>query len=207
MFDLSLYVITDPDLSRGRTHQEVVRKAIAGGATMIQLREKKATSLQFYSLAEELIQETQLAKVPLIINDRVDIALAVDADGVHVGQDDLPATVVRKIIGTNKILGVSASTVDEALKAEEDGADYIGVGAVYATSTKSDAGHAIGLDRLTEIVRAVRIPVVGIGGIGHANAAQVMKTGAKGVAVVSAIVSAPDIQAAAVLMREIIANS
>jgi thiamine-phosphate pyrophosphorylase len=207
MFDLSLYVITDPYLSKGRSHTEVVRAAVAGGATMIQLREKDTSSLAFYRLADELVAETRSAGVPLIINDRVDIALAIDADGVHVGQDDLPAKIVRNLIGNGKILGVSASTVEEAKKAEKDGADYIGVGAVYATATKADAGEAIGLDKLAEIKRAVRIPVVAIGGIGLGNIGDVIRAGADGAAVVSAVVSAPDMQKAAFELKEVIERS
>ena len=207
MIDLSLYVITDPHLSKGRSQPEVVRASLLGGATMIQFREKEASSLDFYQAACEVLTETRRVQVPLIINDRVDIALAVDADGVHVGQDDLPAAVVRKIIGPDKILGVSASTVAEALKAQEDGADYIGVGAIYATATKADAGTAIGLTRLNNIVQAVNIPVVGIGGISHNNVHEVMEAGADGAAVVSAIVGAEDIQMAASRMREIIEKS
>ena len=174
---------------------------------MIQLREKDASSLSFYQRAQEVAAETTLKGIPLIINDRVDIALAVDADGVHVGQDDLPASVVRSIIGNDKILGVSASTVDEARKAEQDGADYIGVGAVYTTATKGDAGAAIGLAHLAEVKKSVKIPVVAIGGIAHHNAAEVIQTGADGVAVVSAVVSAPDVEAATAALKEIIEKS
>jgi thiamine-phosphate pyrophosphorylase len=207
VFDLSLYVITDPYLSKGRSHEEVVRASLAGGATMIQLREKDTSSLSFYRLACQVATETNRKGIPLIINDRADIALAINADGVHVGQDDLPATVVRTMIGRGKILGVSASTVEEAIQAEKDGADYIGVGAVYATATKADAGNAIGLVRLAEIKKSVQIPVVAIGGINLNNIAKVIRAGADGAAVVSAVVSAPDIKAAAAALKDIIEQS
>ncbi len=204
MFDLSLYVITDKTLSQGRSHLDIMRASLAGGATMIQLREKEATSLAFYQEAMQLLPVCRQYQVPLIINDRVDIALAVDADGVHVGQDDLPADVVRRIIGPDKILGVSASTVDEALQAQRDGAQYIGVGAVYGTATKADAGAAIGVERLKDIAAAVSIPVVAIGGIQTHNISAVIQTGVQGVAVISAVVSQPDVEEATRKLLELV---
>ncbi len=207
MFDLSLYVITDPYLSKGRSHMEVVEKAIAGGATMIQLREKESTSLDFYRLAKEVVSATKKQGVPLIINDRVDIALAVDAEGIHVGQKDLPAPVVRKMIGKDKILGVSAGNIEEAKIAEKEGADYIGVGAVFSTATKSDARQAIGLERLQTVAKSVNIPAVAIGGINHDNVEAVIQSGVDGVAVVSAIVAAENIQKAAEEMKIFIDRS
>ncbi len=207
MFDLSLYVITDPYLSKGRSHREVVEKAIAGGATMIQLREKESTSLDFYRLAKEVVSATKKQGVPLIINDRVDIALAVDAEGIHVGQKDLPAPVVRKMIGKDKILGVSAGNIEEAKIAEKEGADYIGVGAVFSTATKSDARQAIGLERLQTVAKSVNIPAVAIGGINHDNVEAVIQSGVDGVAVVSAIVAAENIQKAAEEMKIFIDRS
>jgi len=151
--------------------------------------------------AEKIKELTEEADIPLIVNDRLDVALAVDADGVHVGQDDMPAALARQLMG-GKIVGVSATTVEEALQAQADGADYLGVGPIYPTGTKPDAVPPIGLEGLAQIVRAVEIPVVAIGGISEENAAEVIACGAEGVAVISAVVSAPDIAAAARHLRE-----
>lgn len=201
--DWTLYVITDAKLSRGRSHLEVIRAAIAGGATVVQYREKEGTTRQLIEEARALRELTRQAGVPLIVNDRVDIALAVDADGVHVGQDDMPAPLARKLMA-GKIVGVSATNPEEAWQAERDGADYIGAGPIFATPTKPDAAPPIGLEGLAEICRRVSIPVVAIGGINEENAAAVIKAGADGVAVVSAIVAAPDVEAAARRLREVV---
>jgi thiamine-phosphate pyrophosphorylase len=191
-----LHVLTDPKLSKSRSHVEVVRAAIDGGAPVIQFRDKGANSRQLIDLGLQLRSLTRERSVILIVNDRVDIALAVGADGVHVGPEDMPVPLARKILGPKAIIGASTGTLEEALKAEEEGASYLGVGAVFATSTKSDAGSPIGLVRLAEIKARVKIPVVGIGGISHKNVEDVMKAGADGVAVVSAIVGAENIQEA-----------
>ena len=200
--DLSVYVITDRRLAGDRSILDVVRAAIRGGATVIQLREKEATTREMVELGQALLQITREAGVPLIVNDRVDVALAIDADGVHVGQDDMPAAIARRLIGPDKILGVSAETVEEALAAQRDGADYLGVGDIYGTTTKPDAGPPIGLEGLRRIVEAVTIPCVGIGGITPENAAAVVKAGAAGVAVVSAVMAAPDPEEAARRLRD-----
>jgi thiamine-phosphate pyrophosphorylase len=204
LMNLSLYVITDAVLSHNRAHVDVVRAALAGGASAIQLRDKSASGRQLVELGKALRELTRAAGALLIVNDRVDAAVAIGADGVHVGQDDLDAVDARRIIGTGKILGVSAATVAEALQAERDGADYIGAGAVYATNSKPDAGAPIGTDGLARVAGAVRIPTVAIGGINAANAAACIHAGAVGVAVISAVVSADDIAAAARRMREVI---
>jgi thiamine-phosphate pyrophosphorylase len=198
---LSLYVITDSALSRSRSTVDVVRAAIAGGATAIQLRDKAASTRGLVETGLQLRELTRAAGVKLIVNDRADVALAIDADGVHVGQDDLPATIARRIVGTGKIVGVSAATPDEARQAERDGADYIGIGSVFATGSKSDAGTPIGTARLAEVARSVRIPAVAIGGIHASNAADCIAAGALGVSVISAVVSAPDVEAAARELR------
>ncbi len=203
MIDWSLYVITDAKLSRGRSHLEVIRAAIAGGATVVQYREKEGTTRQMIGEARALRELARQAGIPFIVNDRVDIALAVDADGVHVGQDDMPAPLARKLMGPGKIVGVSVDNLEQALQAEEDGADYVGAGPIFATPTKPDAAPPIGLEGLAEICRRVSIPVVAIGGINERNAAAVIAAGAAGVAVVSAIVAAPDVEAAARRLREI----
>jgi len=185
-----------------RSHLEVAREAIAGGASIIQFREKEMSTRKMVEVGLALRALTHEKGVPLIVNDRLDVALAVEADGVHVGQDDMPAILARKLIGPEKILGVSAANLAEALEAEKAGADYLGVGPVFATATKPDAGPAIGLEMLREIIEHVSIPVVAIGGINHRNVADVIRAGADGVAVISAVVAAPDIAEAARRLRE-----
>ncbi len=204
MVNWRLYGKTHAQLSRGRSHLAVIQAAIAGGATVVQYREKEGTTRQMIEEARALRELARRAGVPFIVNDRVDIALAVDADGVHVGQDDMPAPLARKLMGPEKIIGVSATNLEEALQAERDGADYIGAGPIFATPTKPDAAPPIGLEGLAEICRRVSIPVVAIGGINHENAGSVIEAGADGVAVVSAIVAAPDVEAAARRLREVV---
>lgn len=204
VMDLSVYVVTDRDLARGRPLDSVVAAAIAGGATAIQLREKKATTRDFVELAWVLRRLTQEAGVLLIVNDRIDVALAVDADGVHVGQDDMPARLARQLIGPERILGVTAGTEEEARRAQEDGADYLGCTAVFPTATKPDHREPLGLDGLQRLARAVSIPVVAIGGIHAGNAADVLARGAAGIAVVSAVMAADDVEAATRQLRRIV---
>ena len=192
-----LHVLTDRKTSRGRSHVQVAEAAIAGGADVIQLRDKEASSGRLYQEALQLRKLTRDAQVPFIVNDRLDIALAVDADGVHVGQSDLPASVVRRIMGPGKILGVSVVTVEEALQAEKDGADYLGVGPVFeARGTKPDTGEPLGVGCITRIRPHCRLPIVAIGGITAENAREVREAGADAAAVISAIVSAEDISEA-----------
>ena len=202
--DWTLYVITDDRLSRGRSHLEVAQEAIKGGASLIQFRDKEMTTRQLVETAGKIKGLTDKVNIPLIINDRLDVALAVDADGVHVGQADMPAGLARKLIGPHKILGVSASTVEEALQAEREGADYVSASPVFTTPTKPDAPPPTGLEGLRAIVNAVNLPVIAIGGINEENVTEVMEAGAQGVAVISAVVSAPDIAAAARHLRETI---
>ena len=192
--DWHLYVITDEQLGRGRSHVEIAQEAIAGGADVIQLRDKIASSNKLYQVALEIRRITREAGVIFIVNDRLDITLAVDADGLHVGQDDLPVSIVRKSVQRNKIVGVSATSLDQAIQAEQDGADYLGVGPIYeARSTKADAGQPLGLPLIQRIRQHCTKPIIAIGGINHNNVSEVIKSGANGVAVISAIVSAPDI--------------
>lgn len=186
--DLSLYLVTDKSENEEK-FLKTIENAILGGVTLVQIREKTADTLDFYNLSLKVKEITTKYNIPLIINDRVDIALAIDADGVHVGQNDMPCEVTRKLIGKNKILGVSATTVEEAKKAEKDGADYIGTGAIFPTSTKDDA-KSVTKKELIEIVESVNIPVVAIGGITKENASELKDTGIKGLSVVSAIMSA-----------------
>ncbi len=184
-----LYVITDPTL---REHTEAVRLALQGGARLIQLRDKHATTRQLVQVGQTLRELTSAYDALLIINDRLDVALAVSADGVHLGQEDMPVPLARRIGGQNLIIGVSAETVEEALQAEREGADYLGVGPMFPTATKSDAGTPIGPERLREIKQAVHIPVFGIGGITLSNAPAVLSAGADGICVISAVLSAED---------------
>lgn len=180
-----------------------VEKAILGGCTMVQLREKNISSKEFYYLAEEVKQVTDKYRVPLIINDRIDIALSVEAAGVHIGQKDIPVPAARKMIGKNMLLGVSAVSVCEAVRAWKDGADYLGVGAMFPTKTKSDA-RRVTIEELEKIRKAVPLPIVAIGGIGRENAGELMALGIDGVAVVSAILSQPDIRKAAAELRKLV---
>ena len=202
--DYTLYLVTDRDLFPGIRLAEAVEQAIQGGVTMVQLREKLASSREFYTVAMEIKEITDRYNVPLIINDRLDIALAIDAAGLHAGQDDLPARVARKqLAGTGKILGVSAATVAEALQAQVDGADYIGAGSVFTTDTKKDV-RPLSLELLKKIKQAVTIPVVAIGGINENNAGLLHGTGIDGIAVVSAILGKKDARKAAEDLKKIV---
>ena len=185
--DLSLYLVTDKsdDVEK---FLKTIEEAIKGGVSVVQIREKTADTLDFYNLALKVKEITAKYDVPLIINDRVDVALAVDADGIHVGQSDMPCDVTRSLVGPDKIVGVSAATIKEAKKAESDGADYIGTGAVFPTQTKDDA-EKVTKKELKEIVDSINIPVVAIGGINLTNAHELKDTGISGLSVVSAIMS------------------
>ena len=202
--NLRLYLVTDSSLSRGRPLIEIVGAALRGGVTVVQYREKSATTRRMIEEARELRALCSEAGVPFIVNDRLDVALAVDADGVHVGQDDMPVRVARALLGPGKILGVSANNPAEARDAMAGGADYIGASPVFATPTKPDAPRPLGLDGLRRMAESVGIPVVAIGGMNAENAASVFGGGAAGVAVVSAIVGACDIEAAAREIRTVV---
>lgn len=194
--DYSLYLCTDRRLMTSPTIEASAESALRGGTTVIQLREKDCSSREFYELGLRVKKITERYNAPLIINDRVDIALAVGAAGVHVGQGDLPCKVVREIVGPDMIVGVSAATLEEAVQAEEDGADYLGVGAMYATATKTDT-RPVSMEELLKIRAAVKIPIVVIGGINKQTLGNFKGTGVDGLAVVSAIVAQPDPEAAA----------
>jgi thiamine-phosphate pyrophosphorylase len=202
--DLLLYLCTDRVLSLGRPISDTVEAAIEGGVTMVQLREKDAATGEFFRLAKAVQLVTKKHHIPLVINDRLDIALAVGAEGLHIGQSDLPLAEARRLAGNSMFIGMSVSSVEEALAAEKDGADYLGIGAVYPTGSKADAGEAIGLKELAGICAAVKIPSVGIGGINAKNAAAVIQAGASGIAVISAILSQPDIQKASRELRSLL---
>ena len=193
--DLLVYAVTDRSWLYGESLYSQVEKALKGGATFIQLREKELDEEQFLKEAMEIKELCKRYHVPFVINDNVEIAVKVEADGVHVGQSDMEAGNVRDKLGKDKIIGVSTQTVEQALLAEKQGADYLGVGAVFPTGTKLDAVE-VGYDRLQEICNAVHIPVVAIGGITRENIIQLKGSGVSGVAVVSAIFASKDIEAA-----------
>ena len=194
--DYSLYLVTDRMLMSTKTLGEAVEQAVIGGCTMVQLREKEISSLDFYVLASEMKKITDRYGIPLIINDRIDIAMAVGAAGVHIGQKDIPADIARKLIGKNMLLGVSTASVAEAVNAAKAGADYLGVGAMFPTGTKPDAGF-VSMEELGKIRRAVDIPIVVIGGINKENATLFQPMGIDGLAVASAVIAQPDIKKSA----------
>lgn len=201
VIDWSLYLVTDSGLSRGRPMRGLVEAAIAGGVTVVQYREKSAPTRRMVEEAGELRALCRTHGVPFIVNDRVDVALAVDADGVHVGQDDLPAPLARRLIGPRRLLGVSAENLGQATAAEREGADYVGASPLFATPTKPDAAPPMGLAGLRALAAAVRVPVVAIGGLNEANVAAAIEAGARGVAVVSALMAAEEVEAAARALR------
>jgi len=187
--DYSLYLVTDRDLMAAASIEECVEQAVSGGCTVVQLREKTASSREFYETAARVRKITADMGVPLIINDRADIALAVNADGVHIGQEDLPLDAARRIMGKDAVIGVSVNNLTEALAAL--GADYLGVGAMFATGTKTDANLAT-MDELRRIRAEIKIPIVVIGGINKNTVPLFAGTGIDGIAVVSAVVSQKD---------------
>lgn len=199
--DLLLYAVTDRHWLKGRSLRQVVEESLDGGVTMVQLREKQLEEGAFLEEAKELQLLCRQRHIPFLVNDNVDIALAMDADGVHVGQSDMEALDVRKKLGPDKIIGVSAQTVEQALLAQAHGADYLGVGAVFPTGSKDDAVE-VPFETLKAICQAVSIPVVAIGGISKANVERLSGSGICGVAVISAIYGAPDIEKAARELKE-----
>ena len=200
--DYSLYLVTDRMLMSTKTLGEAVEQAVIGGCTMVQLREKEISSLDFYVLASEMKKITDRYNIPLIINDRIDIAMAVGATGVHIGQKDIPADIARKVIGKDMLLGVSAASVAEAVNATKAGADYLGVGAMFPTGTKTDARH-VSMEELGRIRREVDIPIVVIGGISKENAMLFQPMGIEGLAVVSAVIAQPDIKKSAADLKSL----
>ena len=194
--DLMLYAVTDRSWLGGETLRSQVERALKGGATFIQLREKELNEGDFLEEAKEIQKLCREYHVPFVINDNVEIAAAIGADGVHVGQSDMEAGDVRRRLGPDKIIGVSAQTAEQALRAQEHGADYLGVGAVFPTGSKADATE-VSRETLEEICRAVDIPVIAIGGIGRENVMELKGSGICGIAVISAIFAQKDIEAAA----------
>lgn len=198
--DYTLYLCTDRELMSCGSIEQLVEQAISGGVSIVQLREKNCSSREFLETAISVKKITDRFGVPLIINDRLDICLASDASGVHLGQSDIPCTVARKILGRDKLIGVSCATAEEAAKAQADGADYLGVGAVFPTATKHNT-RPVTAERIREIRAAVTLPFVVIGGVNEQNISSLYGLGINGAAVVSAIAAKPDITAAARVMR------
>lgn len=201
----ALYLVTDTEFYPRETLCQTVENAIWGGVTMVQLREKNLDSRKFYQEALCLKELTSRYHIPLIINDRLDIALAVDADGLHIGQTDLPANVAREILGPNKLLGVSVETVTQAESAKAMGADYLGVGAVFPTSTKDDAS-SVSLQTLGKIRNTIGLPVVAVGGISPKTIPLLYHSGIDGIAVVSAIMGAKNPKSASEKLYEMVKN-
>ncbi|MGC8971884.1 MAG: thiamine phosphate synthase [bacterium] len=203
--DLSLYVITDEKIGLGRSHIFLAEEALKGGATVIQLRDKEKTGRELYKIGVKLREITKKYGALFMVNDRVDIALAVGADGVHLGMNDLPISVARRIAGNKFIIGASVSSPEEAVLAEKEGADYISAQSIFETSSKEDV-KVIGIEGLKAIVKVSSLPVIAIGGINKHNAIEVIKAGAKGIAVISAVVSKEDVRSATEELKRIIAS-
>jgi thiamine-phosphate pyrophosphorylase len=199
--NLLLYLIADPTHVGNRPFLQVVGAALSGGVTAVQLRWKTATARDLLEIGGEMKPLAHRHSAAILVNDRPDLALALDAEGAHVGPEDLPTEEARHLLAPPRVLGVSAGSIQEALRAQDAGVDYLGVGPIFPTETKSDAGAPIGLSALSEIAAAVRVPVVGIGGVNEENASSVIEAGAKGIAVVSAILGSPGPELAARSLR------
>jgi thiamine-phosphate pyrophosphorylase len=205
--NLELYVITDETIGGGRSHAGIAQQAACGGADAIQLRDKTCSPRELLRAARELRAITQKSGTLFIVNDRLDVAMASGADGVHFGQDDMRPGTARQLAPEGFIIGVSVGTLEEALQAVQEGADYLALSPTFSTASKDDAGPGHGLDRLREIRRAVSIPVIAIGGINRQNAGDVIAAGADGIAVISAVVARPDIAAAARELKDLVQDS
>lgn len=204
-FNPVLYLVTDRVLAKGRPVEVVVEQAARGGVTMVQLREKDCSTSEFYNLAVRIKTILTPFHIPLIINDRLDVALAADADGLHIGQHDIPYIIARKILGKDKIIGLSVESVAQAREANKLDVDYIGLSPVFVTDTKPELANALGLEGVREIASFSKHCMVAIGGISARNAVDVIRAGADGIAVVSAIMSADDPEMAAMEIRQEIA--
>jgi thiamine-phosphate pyrophosphorylase len=202
--NLGLYVITDEAVGGGRSHAGIAQQAACGGADAIQLRDKTCSPRELLKAARELRAITRKSGTLFIVNDRLDVAMASGADGVHLGQDDMRVSTARQLVPEGFIIGVSVGTIEEALQAVQEGADYLALSPTFSTASKDDAGPGHGLDRLREICRAVSIPVIAIGGINPQNAGDVIAAGADGIAVISAVVARPDITAAARELKDLV---
>ncbi len=202
--DYSLYLVTDREILKGRDILEAIEESILGGTTVVQLREKNILKDDFLELAKAVKKVTDKYGIPLIINDNIEIAKAVDADGVHLGQSDEELTKAREILGEKKIIGISVGNVEEAKLAEENGADYLGIGAVFYTDSKKDINEPMGIEGLKKIVESVSIPNVAIGGIHLSNVKEVMETGTDGVAVISEILGKDNIREATINLKNVL---
>jgi thiamine-phosphate pyrophosphorylase len=203
-FDLSLYLVTDRALSAGRPLEKIIEEAVQGGATMVQLREKDIPTREFLDLARRLKSLLAPRGIPLIINDRLDIALASGADGIHVGQSDMPVPEIRRLGGPELLIGLSVESEEDARDAEKLDIDYIGISPVYTTPTKKELTRGLGPEGVRSICSLSRFPAVGIGGLNHTNSAEVIRSGAEGVAVVSALCSAESPEKAAQSLSKLI---
>jgi len=182
-----LHILTDTVLQSRFSHMEITRLAIAGGADTIQYRQKSGSTREMIEIARNMKRLCSEAGVTFIVNDRLDVAIAAEADGVHLGQDDFPIPMARELLGEGRIIGGSAATLDEARKCLSEGADYVGFGPVYPTSSKDDAGPVSGIDILKQVVEIIPLPIIAIGGVGAENIPDVMRAGARGIAVISAV--------------------
>jgi thiamine-phosphate pyrophosphorylase len=203
--DLSVYLITDRTLCGARGVLDTVREAIAGGVSIVQLRDPEAKTRALVEEARALVALLRPAKIPFIINDRVDVALAADADGVHIGQKDMVVADARRLIGRRRILGLSITSEADLDKADLDGVDYLGVGPIYASATKPDAAPPIAIGGLRAVAERTSLPIVAIGGLHAGNAEEAIDAGAQGIAVVSAICAAPDALVAAAELAKVVA--
>ena len=204
---LDTYIITNADIAPGRDHIQGAREALQGGADVIQFREKNMDTGKMIRVCQIVQDLCRQYGAIFIVNDRVDVALAMDADGVHVGQQDMAANIARRLIGPQKILGVSAGNLERAKKAEADGADYVGVGMIFPAGLKKDLRAAKGVEVLREVSQAVKVPIVAIGGIDHSNAPLCIEAGAAGCAVITAVIGAPDVRQAAANLAQVIRDA
>jgi len=202
MFDLSLYLVTDRSLSLDRDMEWIVEEAVKGGVTMVQLREKECSTRDFIELAIRLKQKLAPYNVPLIINDRADVALAANADGLHIGQSDMQCNMARQLLGADKIIGLSVENMEQVYESNNMDVDYIGISPVFSTATKTDTALPFGLEGIRDVMAICNHPAVAIGGINLTNVREIMAAGAHGIAVVSAICSAESPKAAAIELKQ-----
>lgn len=205
--NIELYVITDETIAGGRSHAEIAEQALRGGADVIQLRDKGRSCAGLAAVGREIAAIIRKAGAVFIVNDRLDVAIACGADGVHLGRHDMRVSTARQLGPPGFIIGVSVGTVEEAMDAEREGADYLALSPIFPTASKEDAGPGVGLERLREICHAVAIPVIAIGGINRRNVRDVIGAGAAGIAVISAVVASPDITAAARDLKDLVRES
>jgi thiamine-phosphate pyrophosphorylase len=205
--NFDLYVITDEGIAGGRSHAGIAQQAVLGGADIIQLRDKSLSCRELAVVGREIAGITRKAGAVFLVNDRVDVAVACGADGVHLGQDDMRVSTARQLGPPGFIIGVSVGTVKEAVAAEREGADYVALSPVFSTASKENAGPGYGLDRLREIRRAVSLPIIAIGGINLQNVQDVIAAGADGIAVISSVVASPDITGAARELKGLVRES